>query len=471
MMENGKGSENILNEEVETHNKLIKSQKINIEGMNEGHFFENVLTCIIENGWLSEETIQKLQLQTINCLTEQIEKFTAGKSSSIPEEKAKKLLDSIYFTLGFRLMQLTDIDQSITLLQHKSIKELFEEGQHFIESRFEKLKLEFELLESELLPTQNIAYRDTYEIGLTPFFKLYDPKFESQEVPCNIDYPLSNDKMERVGIDYMIHYIEKSLWEHSLCLKFDFKEIEKVLKGYHEGYEHLLINIYEHVLMNAIGRLLAGKDLSKLLLEAEDLETIEKVLEILPDAILEKKLKACGNKCLESLGLTEIGMRSYTVQTINKFVPRIIQALEDGTLDKIFISSNSASYGQVEYIGGERLTDSVFKAITEKIRESETTEEKIKKINANIQSAEDLKDVLEADCLFNEEYIRLYESLQDVELALLIHLNRADEYGILEISDEVEEEWMKWLKAYLGQLPAERNQEIYDMANKIKRKA
>ena len=72
--------------------------------------------------------------------------------------------------------------------------------------------------------------------------------------------------MEKVGIDYMTDYIEKSLLEHSLCLKFK-EEIEAILEGFHKGYRDLLVNIFELVLMNAIGRLILKKDLSSLYLQ------------------------------------------------------------------------------------------------------------------------------------------------------------------------------------------------------------
>lgn len=448
---------------------IIKSRKLKLEKMNEGRLFESIMTCIMERHYMSEEVIGDIQLQTVNCLMEQIELYNAGRSSSISEVKAKKLMESIYATLSFRLEQLEDIDDSITLMQEKPIKELFKEGQEMIKQRFEKLKEEYELLKTKLLPTENKAYRDTYDKGIAPFFESFDVRFGCQDTPCSIDYPLSNDKMEKTGINAMVDYIEKSLLEHRLCWKFDSDEIEQLAKAYHEGADELLINFFELVLMNAIGRRLVEKDLTSLMLQTNDLERIEGKLEILPDEILDKKIQAAGMECLSQLDLADDKMKRYARQTIRKFIPRIEAALEDEVLDKTFIVVNPERSKYIEYRSEEKMSDEAFKALTEEIREAKTVEDKIKWIKEEIHNVEDLRDLFEADCLFDEEFDKVYESLEEIELALLISLNRVDNWGILELDEQEEEEWVSHLRSYLAKLPEKKQKMIYEAADKIKR--
>ena len=343
---------------------LIKKQKICVEGQHEGHFFENVFSQIVEGGYITEETLQRIQVEMVNLWTEQIEAYNAGKSSSIQEKKAKSLMESVYQILGFRLKALEDLDDS--------------------------LDDSIELIQSRLLPTENIAYRDTYDEGLVPFFKFYSPKFESHECPCSIDYPLSNDRMEAVGIDCMVDYIEKSLMEHDLCIKFQPEEIEALLEGYHKGYRDLLINIFDLVLMNVIGRLIVGKDEKGLLLEYEDLKKLEKKLEILPTASLEKLLKDKGLEVLEKFNLTSLKMKAYTLQTIGKFVSRVEVGLEEDELDKVFIAAKDEYAQKVEYIGGNRLKDDDFKTLTEEIRDCRAVQDKLYWIKQKVEHAEDL---------------------------------------------------------------------------------
>ncbi|MBE6023337.1 MAG: hypothetical protein E7231_08905 [Cellulosilyticum sp.] len=446
--------------------ELIKEQQIRNVDKDETHFFEKVLAEIIEKGYLHPEVVQQIQLELIQLWTKQIEVFNRGKSSSITEEKAKALLESIYFTLGFRLWVLEDLDESIALLKDKPIEVLFEEGQTYIKEKLVFLKGQYERLKNKLLPTENMAYRDTYGEGIPPFFKFYSPEFASQECPGSIDYPLSHDKMEENGITYMIGYIEKSLLEHELCWKFRGEEIEVLLQAYHKGYRELLINIYEVVLMHAIGRLMIGKNLETLILEEEDLRSIERTIEILPTHLLEEALLTKGMTLLEDLDLRSPQMQFYVMQTLKKYVPRIELALEEETLDKIFTIANQEDLQSIHYQGGERLSDETFKALTERIRESQVVKDKIFWIKQKVQHVEDLRDILEADCIFDKEYVKLYESLEDIEIALLLNLMRIDENDYSEV--ETEQDWFKWLNQYLKQLPKAQYEVIKHLVQRIK---
>lgn len=442
----------------EITSELIKQKKINVEGKHEGHFFENVLTDIVEKTYLKPEDMQRIQVELVSLWREQIEAYNKGKSSSITEKKAKSLLESIYHTLGFKLRSLKDLDESIQLLQYGKIKDLFKEGQSLIRDRFKILKMQYEDLHAHLMETDNIAYRDTYDVGLAPFFKYYDWEFESQECPCSIDYPLSNDPMELVGIEYMISYIEKSLLEHALCLKFKPQEIKVLLEGYHLGYREININIFELVLMNLVGRLMVGKEINQLELEEEDVEAIEKQLEILPTPLLEKGLKDKAMEVLERLDLISLEMKVYAMQTVSKYVPRVELVIEEEALDTVFIIDQHKKANRIEYQGGKRLDHQTFKQLTEEIRDCKDVQGKIKWIKEKVEHVEDLKDILEADCIFDEEYLEIYKSLEDVEIALLLNLLRVDENDCLEM--ELEEEWFCYLKQYIQELSKERQQAI-----------
>ncbi len=65
------------------------------------------------------------------------------------------------------------------------------------------------------------------------------------------------------------------------------------------------------------------------------------------------------------------------------------------------------------------MANSKFKKLTEEIRECSLVEDKILLIKNNIKSLEDLMDMLNADCLFGDEYITLFKSLSKMEIVLL----------------------------------------------------
>ena len=451
-------------------NNLQRQPKLQKQCIDEGHFFEHLLSILIEKGYLSTEEIQGLQLQIINLWTLQIEAYNAGKSSSIPKKQAEKLMKSIYFTLGFYFKNLTDLDESITLMKSKSLKELFEEGQDLISEKVEKIRDVFERLKSQLLPVKNIAYQDTYSKGLDPFFTLYNLKYESHEILASIDYPLSNDEMNQIGAEYIVGYIENSVLEHSLCLKFSFTEVEALLKSYHEGYMHLLINIYELVLMNAIGRIILSKALDSLRLEEVEVHLLERQLSIQTDEVLEQMLQESARECLQRLGLLSIEMSHYVHQTVNKFIPHIKEALKQGTLGQIFISEREEVNQKITYLESEKLDDKAFKALTEEIRNCRQVEDKVKWIKDKVRNVEDLKDLLEADCLFDEEYKIVYEAFSDIEIALLLSLTVVDGFSIILSDGDREREWKIALDGYLMMQERDRRLGILELAKRIEKK-
>ncbi len=65
------------------------------------------------------------------------------------------------------------------------------------------------------------------------------------------------------------------------------------------------------------------------------------------------------------------------------------------------------------------MANSKFKKLTEEIRECSLVEDKILLIKNNIKSLEDLVDMLNADCLFGDEYIAFFKSLSKMEIVLL----------------------------------------------------
>ncbi|EPS52653.1 hypothetical protein CFSAN002368_05883 [Clostridium botulinum A1 str. CFSAN002368] len=65
------------------------------------------------------------------------------------------------------------------------------------------------------------------------------------------------------------------------------------------------------------------------------------------------------------------------------------------------------------------MANSKFKKLTEEIRECSLVEDKILLIKNNIKSLEDLVDMLNADCLFGDEYIAFFKTLSKMEIVLL----------------------------------------------------
>lgn len=445
-------------------NEIEKVIKIQREQLDKGYFFEDLIGNLIKKNLLEPEVIKDLQMQLLNLLALQIEAYNAGKSSSIPKKEADKLMQSIYFTLGFYLKGVGDLDSCILLLQTKPLKEMFEEGRGQIEERVEEVKVKFNKLSSEWLPINNIAYQDTYQKSLIPFFASYKPKFFSQEMNVSIDYPLSIDDMTELGIEYMDSFISKSILENNLCRKFKTEEIEALLKNYEKGYVHLLINIYEIVLLNVLGRKILDQTLDQLVLEEKDLKRLQQRLEEAEK--VEIVLWQAAEESLKDLALDHKEMNSYVKLTLQKLMPHIKQLLKEEKLEQIFIVSKAYEEKPIVYTGGEKLSDEAFKVLTEEIRSCRRVNDKIKWIREKITHAEDLKDILEAECFFDDEYLTLYSELSTAEIALLLHGEMTDEFGKISLEEE-DKDWKKILVSYLNKQIPEKKEEIINLAAHI----
>ena len=71
-------------------------------------------------------------------------------------------------------------------------------------------------VQNNCLVTDVLAYNDTLHGGLSLFFQSYDIDYGTHETQGSIDYPLSNDKMNLTGVDYMLSYLQKLQLENEI---------------------------------------------------------------------------------------------------------------------------------------------------------------------------------------------------------------------------------------------------------------
>ena len=120
-------------------------------------------------------------------------------------------------------------------------------------------------------------------------------------------------------------------------------------------------------------------------------------------------------------------------------------------LETVFISFNEEIDNEViQYTDGKKISNSAFKKLTEKIRECSLVQDKIKLIKNNIKSLEDLTDMLEAECLFEDEYVVYFKSLSQMEIILLYKY-----ISDLNLESEYENEWCLKFNNYISSLREE----------------
>lgn len=449
-------------------NNLTKHSLIKRNNLNQTYYFQS----LIEEGHrlklLSDSELENIQLQSVQLLAQRTKRFTGGESSSVKVETAQSILQSIFHSIGIYLKSFPDPDMSIVVLKEKSLAELFEQGKSLIKSQVEYAKQLFAEIQKDCLITENCAYNDTIQKGIPEFFSAFDADFAAHETPASIDYPLSDDKMDLIGIEYISNYLHKLSLENEFCKNFPGHDIHCLLRGYDDHYEDLLINIFALVLTNALGSILADKNAIQLNIQTSDREYLQHNLANLSKDALTTLLQNASQRIIKELNISNQRLQKHITATIENISTKLKHALDNNRLDSIFISLKENNSEPVYlFAESEKLQDELFRRVADEIRECRYTSDKIAIIQRELHSLTDLIDILEGYCIFDDEFTEIFKSLGDMELALLskklpTHIIDSDFHFT-----ENEKVWQNWLTHYLEVIDSARRERIQELAIKI----
>lgn len=447
---------------------FIINQEESLKGLiSKEHYFQSLLQIAHSNNLLSIRELEIIQLQMFELLTEIIGYYTRDESSSVREEVAEQIILSLCYTLGLCLKEQQSINESLELLKNTKLKQLFTEGEKILKAKVELCKSLLNTVYETRLKAETLAYTDTIDYGIPPFFKEYDTRFESHGNPGSIDYPLAVDVVNLVGVEYLEEYLNRLILENKFCALFDTEEIEALLKGFNKDYAHMLINVFQLVLTNYIGCILNGKVGTSLDISEGDRGYIYSMTKDLPEKMLEKLILMAVEKLCDNLCIDDEVLIKYIKKSVFEIIPQIENAIKIDKLERVFISLKKSKENLLKYEDGESLRNSSFRQITEEIRACHRVEEKIEIIIDEIHSLKDLVDVLGADCIFDEEFIEVFKALEDFEIALLIKATSTSKAFDNEYGTESEKEWQGKLREYLDNLNALRKEELLRMSEGI----
>ena len=168
--------------------------------------------------------------------------YSMGESSSISGFEARQLSESIIYVLG---ITHATADGAARVLDADDPSALWHAGLDALDARMDAaLDVRREII--VLMPTiRNVALRDTLA-SLGELKKRYDTRFMAHEVPCDIDYQLSNPvDPSLMGIDYIEAYLAQLLEETRWIAQFDVKSCIAVLERVCPDYRGLHVNLYD----------------------------------------------------------------------------------------------------------------------------------------------------------------------------------------------------------------------------------
>ncbi|MCX7614689.1 MAG: DUF6179 domain-containing protein [Clostridiales bacterium] len=450
-------------------NTDIKKQTIiDKSRISKSQYLSNLLQEALRHRLLSDDELKQIQIQIVELLSKQVDRFTGKESSSLKVETAQELLQSTLYLISLYLKTIPDADLCVELIKKNRIKEFFDKGRQVIKKQIIDTQLLFKAVLKNRIITDVIAYNDTIDHAIPEFFLKYDSEFGSHETTASIDYPLCLSNIETTGIEYISEYLKKLYYENFFCKKFSEKSVNELLFDSDKNYQDLLFNVFEIILFNSIGSVLLNRSAYDISLSADDLNQLSQKMILRSKTEIELELSNSADKLMNELNISNTFLREYILETMMKMSSKFTGALKNDQLDILFVQHKERDREhEIRFEDGGKLDDEKLRKLIDIISAYDLVEDKISVIKTNIHSITDLIDILESCCIFEEEYISLFESLNDFELALLLNQLPIHPQNEDFASEKFEKEWQDRFVFYLKQLDTKQLKNIKDLSEKI----
>ena len=175
-------------------------------------------------------------------VTHVAELYCMGGCSSVSAYEAHELARSAAYVLG--IADATP-DEAAFVLNSGDPIALWHEGLAALDARVDAaLRMRSEII-AVMPPIRNVSLRDTL-VSLGDLRRCYDTRFAAHEVPCDIDYQLSEPvDPHLMGIDYIEAWLAQLLVEARWMARFDVNSCVAVLERVCPDYRGLHVNLYD----------------------------------------------------------------------------------------------------------------------------------------------------------------------------------------------------------------------------------
>lgn len=171
--------------------------------------------------------------------------YCAAGSSSVSACEIHELAMSVAYALG--IADATPEEAAIVLDVDDPIA-LWHEGVRALQKRTDAALALWRNVVATMPPIRNVALRDTLA-SLGELKRRYDIHFAAHEVPCDIDYQLSEPVGPGLlGVDYVEAYLAQLLVEARWIARFDVESCVAVLERICPDYRGLHVNLCDLLL-------------------------------------------------------------------------------------------------------------------------------------------------------------------------------------------------------------------------------
>ncbi|MGN0106421.1 MAG: DUF6179 domain-containing protein [Hominilimicola sp.] len=384
---------------------------IDVKQLHPRYYTESLIQQALSCHLLSDKAVSKIQSDLLVILAEQCDKWSHGESSSVPTEIAQEMMTSILFVISVKLKSCQSPEQAVEMLKSEQLKSLFERGLQIVRRKIAVARYLQKRIVDNLFDTPNVYYRSTIVDGSNGFFKLYRPQFSAHEIHITADYPVFAGRPESDGIEFIEQYLRCIEAENAFCVQFCSQDIHRLLCGLTQDYRSVPMNLFEYVMLSALGLTLLNCNPKKLNLSKKDVENLYSLFFGRSDGEILRCLEKAVHM-LNQQGLLPKSTRQYLSLTLQTFVPIISNAVKTETLDKVFlVPVYPEQEMKISFDYGEQMDNRKYQKLVDKILQTDSSDEKIPFILNEVHSLADLLDILSDTELYDEDYELLINNL------------------------------------------------------------
>lgn len=424
-------------------NQIDKYYIINEGMLDQGHYFESFFQEACRNNLINDSEMEQIQMEMVELLEKEIDRYTNGESSSVPVEKAQAIFQSIVYCIGLYLKSFTDMDVKLKQLKTEKMQVLFHRGMDYVSNLKSDAFILLKNLQKSGIRVNNYAWQDTIFTGLPEFFHDYNVEFGADEIPGSIDYPVCETVTDFIGVEYIHEYLSRLTLETKFCKHFSENKIGRLLKGFDREAEHMLINIFDLMLTNALGCELAGLNLLQIAIPEPDQRWLQKNLSRMTMEEIQNKICSSFHQVCIKLNL-EPEIASYSEAAVKRLAVRLKNNLETDTLERLFISLKTDQKMENTVDEGIEMEDSALRKLIDEINRIESVQQKVKKIREMVKNRNDFTEILE-ECFIESEYRQVFQLLNETE-RLVLKMRILEDAGPEGRTDYIPEKaWQKVL--------------------------
>ena len=238
-------------------NSITKTPIIDRMLLKQDHYFESLLQGAYQAGAITDDDINRIQIDCINLLADKSKKYTSGSESVLIEE-AEMIMRSNLYTVGLYLKSFPTPYDAVTAVKSTPVSELYILGQRRLKTTLAATWHLYHSVIKNMVCVDYSYYFSTLTNTIRQFFAQYTDYhmwYKAHELPDGMffSYPLCNNLAEGfIGIEYVQKYLRAIYYENKFCKVFTDETILQILLDYSPRYNDLVFNIFEKVLCAAV---------------------------------------------------------------------------------------------------------------------------------------------------------------------------------------------------------------------------